>query len=328
MYVKALGSGLVLWIALASSSYAAPVALAEPWLQRMQSAYAEQGYQGAFVYERKGAFTTHQVWRQVNGQGQLVERFLQLNGPAHEVIRINKQVTCNSAGIANERPATDIWPVAALDLQDLQQWYEVRVLGESRVAGQPTSVLFFSPRDQHRYAVELHLDQATAIPLKTLLLNEQGQLLERLEFVQFQAYVDPAQAAAQQNLVKPSAECLPINTDKRVEAARTGVDWVVDWVPQGFVLLNSHYQQGQDGSEGVLSRVYSDGLAHFSVFFENISHLEVEGGRHQLGPTAVVSRKAVQGAKIIMVTVVGEIPLGSAERIALSMRGEQEAIDD
>ncbi len=56
------------------------------------------------------------------------------------------------------------------------------------------------------------------------------------------------------------------------------------------------------------SQVYSDGLAHFSVFLERIDGLEVEGGRRQLGPTAVVSRKVIRDAETLMVTVVGGDP--------------------
>ncbi len=98
--------------------------------------------------------------------------------------------------------------------------------------------------------------------------------------------------------------------------------------PPGFTLINSHYRPSEDGAYNVLSQVYSDGLAHFSIFFEPIVSLEIESGRRQLGPTAVVSRKVVNDAQQVMVTVVGEIPIGSAERIALSMQIDQGRADD
>jgi sigma-E factor negative regulatory protein RseB len=40
----------------------------------------------------------------------------------------------------------------------------------------------------------------------------------------------------------------------------------------------------------------------------------------QLGPTSAVSRRLNTPKGKVMVTVVGEIPLGTAERVALSMR--------
>ena len=63
MRLKALCSGVVLFAALTGVVTAQP---ASQWLQRLQMAQDTQGYQGAFVYERKGAFSTHQIWRQVN----------------------------------------------------------------------------------------------------------------------------------------------------------------------------------------------------------------------------------------------------------------------
>lgn len=329
MQLKAICSGAALYMALAGNAFSAQALSADQWLQRVQSAQDAQGYQGAFVYERKGAFSTHQVWRQVNAQGQLLERFLQLNGPAHEVMRIDGNVTCMSAALADELTVVDIWPAQAFKLQDLQQSYDLRALGETRVAGHMTSVLLFSPRDQHRYPVEIYVDQFTAVPLKTLLLNEHGQLLERLQFVQFQAESDHAQLVTEQTVLAPSADCLPVTEVKpvSVETEHDDLNWTVSWIPPGFKLLKSNYQAVASDSYA-LSQVYSDGLANFSIFFESIDGLEVEAGRLQLGPTAVVSRKVTDDSETLIVTVVGEIPMGSAERIALSVHAQQEQLND
>ena len=309
MRLKALCSGVVLFAALTGVVTAQP---ASQWLQRLQMAQDTQGYQGAFVYERKGAFSTHQIWRQVNAEKAIVERFLQLNGPAHEVMRIDGRVTCMSGVIADVLSSADVWPVQAFNLKELEERYEVRELGQSRVAGRDTVALLFAPRDQHRYPVELHIDEATAIPLKTLLLNEQGQLLERFQFVQFQADSDNNLQVAKKPLMMPSADCQTVSTVAAMPDAELDVDWSVSWVPPGFSLINSHYRPSEDSETNVLTQVYSDGLAHFSIFFERIDSLAAEGGRRLLGPTSVVSRKVTVDQQQVMVTVVGEIPLGTA----------------
>ncbi len=66
--------------------------------------------------------------------------------------------------------------------------------------------------------------------------------------------------------------------------------------------------------------MYDDGLARFSVFLEPLNGANITDTRTQLGPTVAVSRRLTTPAGEIMVTVVGEIPIGTAERIALSMR--------
>lgn len=329
MLVKALCSGVALGMMLTGNVLAATQAhTAEQWLQRLQSAQEAQNYQGSFVYERKGAFSTHQVWHQVNAQGQLLERFVQLNGPAHEMMRIDGRVSCMSAAVADELATVDMWPATVLHIQELQHSYDIRVLKDSRVAGHATAVLLFAPRDQHRYAVELHMDKSTAIPLKTLLLNEHGELLERFQFVQFKAQAGAVHEVNEQGLLIVSEQCQPVDQVQAPKTQQVQRDSVASWLPPGFTLLRSHYKPALEHNGDVLSQVYSDGLAHFSVFFEPLADAKVQGGRRQIGPTAVVSKKVQQGIEYKMVTVIGEIPLGTAERIALSVHDEQGVIDD
>ncbi|MNH46404.1 Sigma factor AlgU regulatory protein MucB precursor [compost metagenome] len=71
------------------------------------------------------------------------------------------------------------------------------------------------------------------------------------------------------------------------------------------------------------SLLYSDGLARFSVFLEPLHGAVVEDARSQLGPTVMVSKRVSTADGDVMVTVVGEIPLGTAERVALSMRAAE-----
>ena len=71
--------------------------------------------------------------------------------------------------------------------------------------------------------------------------------------------------------------------------------------------------------------MYDDGLTRFSVFLEPLNGATVTDTRTQLGPTVAVSRRLTTAQGDMMVTVVGEIPVGTAERIALSMRTDAAA---
>ena len=96
--------------------------------------------------------------------------------------------------------------------------------------------------------------------------------------------------------------------------------WRSDWLPPGFELVNSSVRRDPKHNSSVSSLMYDDGLARFSVFLEPVND---DGGtdvRTQLGPTSAVSRRLNTPKGKVMVTVVGEIPLGTAERVALSMR--------
>ncbi|NQD96265.1 RNA polymerase subunit sigma, partial [Pseudomonas sp. CrR25] len=165
---------------------------AQDWLRRLAEAERSQSFQGTFVYERNGSFSTHGVWHRVEEGGSVRERLLQLDGPAQEVVRVDGRARCVSGTLADQVADSQAWPARDLNVEQLAEWYDLRTIGESRVAGRDAVVLALLPRDQHRYGVELHLDTASGLPLKSLLLNDKGQLLERFQFTRLDTTTPPA----------------------------------------------------------------------------------------------------------------------------------------
>ena len=293
---------------------------AQDWLARLGQAEQQQSFHGTFVYERNGSFSTHDIWHRVQ-DGKVRERLLQLDGSAQEVVRIDGQTQCVSgtliAGLGNTPDSS----ARALDPQKLKNWYDLAVIGKSRVAGRPAVIVSLKPRDQHRYGFELHLDRETGLPLKSLLLNDKGQLLERFQFTR----LDTAEVPKDSEL-QASAECKPVVFDSdKASAMKVSQVWHSDWLPPGFELTSSSARQDPATKTLVNSLMYDDGLARFSVFLEPLNGAAVTDTRTQLGPTAAVSRRLTTQQGEVMVTVVGEIPIGTAERIALSMRTDATA---
>jgi sigma-E factor negative regulatory protein RseB len=289
---------------------------AQDWLNRLGQAEQQQSFQGTFVYERNGSFSTHNIWHRVQ-DGKVRERLLQQDGSAQEVLRIDGHTQCVSGslipGLGNTEGAA-----RALDPQKLKNWYDLAVIGKSRVAGRPAVIVSLTPKDQHRYGFELHLDKETGLPLKSLLLNDKGQLLERFQFTRLNI-AEPADSDLQ-----ASAECKAVVQDAG-KAAVAKATWHSDWLPPGFELTNSAVRKDPETGVQVSSLMYDDGLARFSVFLEPLNGASVTDTRTQLGPTAAVSRRLTTPQGEMMVTVVGEIPIGTAERIALSMRSDATA---
>ncbi|MEJ1228317.1 MULTISPECIES: MucB/RseB C-terminal domain-containing protein [unclassified Pseudomonas] len=289
---------------------------AQDWLNRLGQAEQQQSFQGTFVYERNGSFSTHNIWHRVQ-DGKVRERLLQQDGSAQEVLRVDGRTQCVSGALAPGLGNAE-GTARALDPQKLKNWYDLAVVGRSRVAGRPAVIISLTPKDQHRYAFELHLDKETGLPLKSLLLNDKGQLLERFQFTRLNTGVPS------ENDLQASADCKAVvqSADKStaVKAA-----WHSDWLPPGFELTSSNVRKDPDTNVQVNSLMYDDGLARFSVFLEPLNGATVTDTRTQLGPTAAVSRRLTTPQGEMMVTVVGEIPIGTAERIALSMRSDATA---
>jgi sigma-E factor negative regulatory protein RseB len=276
---------------------------AQDSLKRLAQAEQQQSFQGTFVYERNGSFSTHRIWHSV-ADGKVRERLLQLDGSAQEVLRVDGLTQCVSgtleSGVANK----------------LSAWYDIKTVGTSRVAGRAATIVSLMPKDQHRYGIELHLDDETGLPLKSLLLGERGQLLERFQFTGF----DTASALTEREL-QPSADCKPVQTAKnKAEVPTKPAPWRLDWVPPGFEQSASALRKDTPTNAGISNLMYGDGLASFSIFVEPVSGPAVSDTRTQLGPTVAVSRRLSTPKGDVTVTVVGEVPLGTAERIALSLR--------
>lgn len=172
------------------------------------------------------------------------------------------------------------------------------------------------PRDQHRYAFELHLDRRTGLPLRSLMLNDKGQLLERFQMTRLDTDDVPTDAD-----LSAGAACRPVEQVSS-GTSESVAGWRSDWLPPGFELVNSSVRRDPERKNTVSSLMYDDGLARFSVFLEPIGNESGIDTRAQLGPTVAVSRRLTTPKGKVMVTVVGEIPLGTAERVALSMRAQ------
>ncbi|KQN50647.1 RNA polymerase subunit sigma [Pseudomonas sp. Leaf48] len=293
---------------------------AQDWLKRLGQAEQQQSFQGTFVYERNGSFSTHNIWHRVQ-DGKVRERLLQLDGSAQEVVRIDGRTQCVSGTLVAGLGDSPNTAARALDPQKLKNWYDLAVIGSSRVAGRSAVIVSLTPRDQHRYGFELHLDKETGLPLKSLLLSDKGQLLERFQFTR----LDTSDIPADKDL-QAGADCKAVNLEgDKASAIKAAQVWHSDWLPPGFELTSSSARKDSETKTLVNSLMYDDGLTRFSVFLEPLNGAKVTDTRTQLGPTVAVSRRLTTAQGDMMVTVVGEIPVGTAERIALSMRTDAAA---
>ncbi|MFV3405712.1 MucB/RseB C-terminal domain-containing protein [Pseudomonas sp. NY15463] len=305
-----LGSSLTVQALAANSSPEA-----SEWLNKLARAEQTQSYQGSFVYERNGSFSSHDIWHRVQN-GKVSERLLQLDGSAQEIVRVDGKVQCVSGALASGVGIPPDSAARVLDPLKLMSWYDLSVAGKSRVAGRDAVIVTLTPRDQHRYAFEMHLDRQTGLPLRSLMINDKGQLLERFQMTR----LDTEDALSDADLTG-SAACKPVEAVPTT-TAQAVAGWRSDWLPPGFELINSSVRRDPARKSTVSSLMYDDGLARFSVFLEPVADGAGADTRAQLGPTVAVSRHLTTPKGKMMVTVVGEIPLGTAERVALSMRAQ------
>jgi sigma-E factor negative regulatory protein RseB len=308
----------LLFLVLAGGNAAAQEA--RDWLERMSRAVEDLNYRGTFVHVLDGtAETLHIVHRNVGGQSG--ERILSMDGAGREIVRQGDRVQ----GIFPDRRIVSFETrsdgsalVAALpsSTAELEPHYEINLGDGARVAERAVQVLEIKPRDEFRYGYMLWLDQETAMPLQSQLIDEQGQVVEQILFTEIEV---PAEIPAE--ALEPTIDTTGFTTLRAPESAPLAAEipWRAKTVPGGF-RLSVATQSPMGGSDTPVEHlVYSDGLATVSVFIEDPkTQSEFGEGFFSVGSTNAYSM-TLSGRKV---TAMGEVPRQTVRTIASSLVAE------
>ncbi len=302
----------------------------EAWLERMHEALSVLTYHGEFSYFHGGELSSLQLAHAVV-DGVRHERLVHLNGAPREVIRTGDKVTCvlhpgdRLLDLDDSIPAGPFAQAYGRHLEGLPEGYQVSFGPADRIAGRETVQLHIEPETADRYGYRLWLDRDTALLLRSELLDTSGQPLEIFQFVRIEigSSMDPAllEPAVGDDLVKYDLAFADTLAGDDNPGGDGRVRWEASWLPAGFVMASADVRRVPSRQEGVENLVFSDGLATFSIFLEpaplNLSPAHT--ARH--GATVAVMRRVVADTpEPWLVTVVGEVPIETAERVAEHVR--------
>jgi sigma-E factor negative regulatory protein RseB len=175
-------------------------------------------------------------------------------------------------------------------------------------------VLQVIPKDPYRYGYFLSIDEETGLVLKSWLIDENAHPLERYQFISLDLNPDVAQLKAQvlTHQHKAAADVTPCNPKEVTKPA----GWNITWVPEGFVFAGR-----RNLTSGQTMLMYTDGLTTFSIFIEATSSFVPEGVGKRGATLAYMSRLSVKDI-VHRVSVVGEIPVAAAAKIAQNITGQ------
>lgn len=291
------------------------------WLNRMSTAVEELNYEGTFVHLLgDNTETLHIVHR--NDGGRISERIVSLDDVGREIIRQDHEIQCilPDQRVVLLEQTRDISPlVSALPSysEGLEPHYDLAVIKSARVAKRPTQVIGIRPKDEFRYGYVLWLDEETAMPLKTQLRDENGEILEQILFTQFDVLDAVPVAAFESTIDTEGFTWFHPPQSERFEPA--SVTWRATALPGGFALSVAKQSSIAGGKYPVDHLVYSDGLATVSVFIEDPkTDAEVSEGFTRVGSTNAYSL-TLSGRKV---TAIGEVPRGTVRTIATSLTAE------
>ena len=299
---------------------------ADEWLENMASVMKTQSYRGVFVYNRGNISSSMKVIHRYK-DGVERERLVQLDGEMGEILRTDDKVICILPGnreisLEQSIPAGPFAGAFSRTLMPDKDHYTVAIKGEDRVAGLSAVKIAVTAKDTYRYSYLLWLEKTSGLLVKSLLLNEHGQTLELFHYTSIELadnITDEELQADKKAGVVFSHEQVPAIKAPR-EWAET-MNWRVGWLPQGFIRLNA---DNEDGAVLQPSHIqaFSDGFASFSVFIEALGEGNMPEGASTVGATVAYAHRLKWQRHDYMVTVVGEVPVTTAMKVAETIAPE------
>lgn len=314
--------------ALALALLASALALADEvrdWLRDMSEAAQNLNYRGTFVYLHNGQIGAMRIFHRAAADGEQ-ERLVALTGEAREVLRDQEHVTCilpksKSVMVDRSVPRKPFPASLPRDLGALDDNYEFLSLGEDRISGLPSRRVEIRPRDAYRYGYRLWLERDSKLLLRSDLIDTGGQPVEQMMFTEVEI-VDSLDDRDLEPMLRGEDYTWVGHRNGGEEddadgETVNGGDWAAAWLPPGFMLAQrSRHPMPSDLAE-VEHLVFTDGLATVSVYVEpETPDKEPLSGHSSMG--AVNAHGSRSGD--YRITVVGEVPRTTVERIGASMR--------
>lgn len=293
---------------------------AEEWFSFMQDALAGRSYTGTVVYEHAGRPLAYHLVVADDGYALLRA----LSGPAREIIRgphlvIRIRADGKTMVIHGGAMPLPFPPATKTDVKRLIPFYQIRLNGSDRVAGEPARVLALIPKDRWRYGYRVWIGLRSGLPLRSELISDDGALLQQAFFTRLtlvstlQAHQDigsqamtllgRAQAQASHETSGPCASDGPETIDSKA-------------LPPGFYSIRAVCEQPPAVLRPVTHFLVGDGLTTISVF---VVRRQRYGGS-LIGSTALGAVHAVgRVEKGFSVTVMGDAPFPTISRIARSV---------
>ncbi len=297
---------------------------AQEWLATMNQAFAERSYDGVFSYFDGADVASLRIVHAVIDDVQH-ERLVHLNGAPREIVRRGNEVACilqpgdEMLALEASIPSGPFARAFTRSFEALTDTYDLTVTGTDRVADRSAVVVRVAPLDQDRYGYRLWLDAETGLLLRSEMVDMTGARLEIFQFAHV-AIDQPIDA----ELLRPTTPTgtvtshLDLVADSKLPPSPA--QWRASWVPRGFMMAAWDIRRTPATQRSMNTLMYSDGLATFSVFVEEMPESGAASLVSRTGGTVVVTHMA-RGADqaAYLVTVVGEVPLATAQRVARSV---------
>lgn len=288
---------------------------AQAWMRRLSNTIDQVSFEISFVVSSPKRETMPYIWRHSHmNDGNSVEQLSLLNGPGFEQIRVNNKVSIFEPGFTPFSIRSGFIdgpiPSAFIHRPDiLNEGYDVLLMGRNRVSGRMAQQIRVISKDKSRYQYHLWLDEQTGLLLKQNMYNLKGELLEQIQVMQLSLNNDVSQ-----HFVNIQSDQLPPIATTNTET-NTSLPWAVSFMPVGMQIVTQNLRRISITGQPAEYMMLSDGLVDVSIYVMQATDSSQEDIAVTTNATSIVS---ISDGRI-QVTVVGEIPIETASKMANSI---------
>lgn len=305
-------------------------------LRRLQTSSLQHNFTGVFVISTGGAMSSARLAHFGNGREQ-IDRIESLDGQMRRVYRHNDLVHVlwpqtleasveprdllgrlpGTAAALTRRPATATSGASGAssgqDFGGPGDCYDAFLLREERLAGYEAQVIALRPRDGYRWGQRWWVERETGLLLRSDLLGARSEVLESAGFSELQIGTKLHPKAILQEMHNLQGYRVQQTQFSRTALEHEG--WSLKRSVPGYRLHacvrrtppRSHGMPDTvtAGTPNMLQAIYTDGLAHVSLFIEpHDSHRPEPEAPPAFGATRMYIRREGEWS----ITAVGEVP--------------------
>lgn len=304
-------------VGFACSSQAAPNDPAG-WLQRAVQASRSASYAGTFVHTNGDRISTVRITH-VNAGGDETERVEPLDGPPLEILRRNEEMFCyfpDAKTVRLDRRITATFFPSLLrgTAETIAQSYDVKLGKSERVLGYDCQWIRLDPKDNLRYPQRLCAEFNTGLVIRAKTFDHR-HVIEQYTFTDLKLGNHVARSDVK-SIFEARVKRWTTDAQPRDEAKSVDTGWTVADVPKGFKKVTELKRTLPGREQPVSQLVYTDGVASISVFVEpNAAPRRTSEAATEEGTTTFFVRPL--GDQVV--TVLGEVPLATAQQVGRSV---------
>ncbi len=287
----------------------------EHWYNFMSDALNGQNFEASLVYVLGERIEPYHWLHAVEPSGDQLELIVQMNGPGFRALRIGDKVShfhpaARDYSLRSKSINHLIPPAFSQKFEQIKSYYRVVAVGGARVLDRKAQHIRLISKHDNRFGFSVWVDRDSGMPLKMMMINEEGVPIEQVQLTSLALRQDPSplleelKRLSMPPLIQLSARNLPMQANVRPT-----------WQPEGFKLVEQKHHQLAVDSTPVDHYLFTDGLTEYSVY---IAPRVIE----QRGAISVVGSQNLytEPRNDVIITVVGQIPIQTAKRIVAEVQ--------